>query len=108
VGEVEFNHVMFRVDRDPTRIVMFFTTGGEPKTVIQRFDGTGFVDCVPRESRVRKDTGEDFAAWRKRVALQILATDRDNLRTTNPEWRDVLNPGATPKVGSLLDLKVVE
>jgi hypothetical protein len=108
LGDLEFNEVMFRTDRDPLRIVMLFATGGRSKTIIKRFDGTTFIDCLPLESAACADSGEDFGVWRKRVGLQVLWAKLPELGKPSPEWRDLLSPGVTPKARGLLEFSVIK
>jgi hypothetical protein len=108
LGSLEFNELMFRVDRNPTRIVMFFVSGGVVRTLMKRFDGHGFVDCETADSDECRDTGEDFAAWRDRVDLEIFATPLDGLRESAPVWRDIFHPGREPRAFGLENLIIVE
>jgi hypothetical protein len=106
----------FRVKTDPPRVIAELPPSQPDvwRTVVKRFDGNRFVDCVPHNSPecLGCDNGCDdaeFAAWRKRVKLREVYVSLDDLRTkTCPEWKDSITGTPVQGVGCLHGMVVVD
>ncbi len=107
-GNLSFMPKYFRVDSDPTRVVVDLPGVNSPGTTrVKRFDGSTFVDCVPQDSPPCKPSTETFDDWRKRVNLRVLVARLDDVEANaNPTWTDFLKGGAVSGVGGLLDFVV--
>ncbi len=108
LGNLTFWPDFFRVDSDPTRVVMDLPGVNEPGAVaVKQFNGSTFVDCAPQDSPPCKPSNETFDAWRKRVGLRVLVARLDDVEANaHPAWTDFLNGGPVSGVGGLLDFVV--
>jgi hypothetical protein len=110
LGSLSFMANYFRVDQNPLRVTISLPdSAGVWKTAILRYrqGDPPLEECVPRGSMECRDTGEDFAKWRKRLGFrQAYARLTDVESTDNPEWveRETLDP--LPSLGGLRRLLV--
>lgn len=112
LGQVGFMATEFQLTRDPVRLVAPYFVDGREGLATYQIDSSGVTRLSTKLYSDPDQPGYDFAAWRKKVGLKLLAADLEALETNpSPEWVDELAgwpAKPVPGIGGLMSVRVVK